>query len=476
MISSKALSLRLAPVGTRFSSIASRLLLASALLLPLFLGLTGFFLDRAFDNSLEVAERSRLRGHINLLMSVAEPITKNAKIHSLRMPVTLSEANFEHPNSGLYGYIFNNQAKLVWHSNSAALSDPLNYTRIAKSDAPGKMLFSEKRLDSKLHFIVRYTVKWEDARGNPTPFHFVVAHSADEYTAELKAYRNELWRWLGAAGIFLLIAQTLILRWGLRPLGKLAQALKAMQSGDTSNIAGEHPKELQKIVDNLNQVLEREQALRQRYRNSLADLAHSLKTPLAVLQSKLVESVESDSELQQIASEQVARMNQVVTYQLQRAVSSQQKGTFRRTRLEPIAQRLFAALQKVYAHKQMEQELDLAPNSIVAGDEQDVMELLGNMLENAFKYGNKQVRVRSTIEETQLRIDIEDDGPGVPDDQTERILERGQRLDTTIPGQGIGLAVAAEIVLSYDGNISIHRSELGGARFSVYLPLLPTSN
>jgi two-component system sensor histidine kinase PhoQ len=104
------------------------------------------------------------------------------------------------------------------------------------------------------------------------------------------------------------------------------------------------------------------------------------------------------------------------------------------------------------------------------------MELLGNMLENAFKYGDKQVRMRSAIEGNQLRIDIEDDGPGVPDDQTERILERGQRLDTTIPGQGIGLAVAAEIVRSYDGNISIQRSELGGARFSVYLPLLPGSN
>ena len=476
MISSNALRLRFAKVGTRFSSIASRLLLASALLLPLFLGLTGFFLDRAFENSLEVAERSRLRGHVNLLMSVAEPVSKDALIVGLRLPVTLSEADFEHPNSGLYGYVFDDRKKAVWHSNSAALNDPPNYKSIAKSDTPGKMLFSQKELANQLHFIARYTVNWEDANENPTPFHFVVIHSAEEYHAELKAYRNQLWRWLGAAGIFLLIAQTLILRWGLRPLGKLAQALKAMQSGDTSNIAGEHPKELQRIVDNLNQVLAREQALRQRYRNSLSDLAHSLKTPLAVLQSKLVESVESDSELQQIASEQVARMNQVVTYQLQRAVSSQQKGTFRRTRIEPIAQRLFAALQKVYAHKQMEQELDLTPNSTVAGDEQDVMELLGNMLENAFKYGHKHVRMRSTIEEEHLRIDIEDDGPGVPEDQTERILERGQRLDTTIPGQGIGLSVAAEIVRSYDGEISIHRSEFGGARFSVRLPLLPATD
>lgn len=463
-------------MGTRFSSISARLLFASALLLPLFLGLTGFFLDRAFVNSLTEAEHARLRSHVNLLFSVADlPDSRSAK-STLRMPITLIEADFEQPNSGLYAYVFNDEKALVWHSNSAALVTPPNYARIALASKPGEMLIEQRVINKKRYFVANYDVLWEDAKGKSHPFRFIVMHSAVAYKAELKAYRNELWRWLTAAGIFLLIAQTVILRWGLRPLANLAHALKAMQSGDTSNIAGEHPKELQKIVDNLNQVLAREQALRQRYRNSLADLAHSLKTPLAVLQSKLVEGAESNDELQQIASEQVARMNQVVTYQLQRAVSSQQKGTFRRTRLEPIAQRLFAALQKVYAHKKMEQELDLAPNSIVAGDEQDVMELLGNMLENAFKYGDKQVRMRSAIEEKQLRIDIEDDGPGVPDDQTERILERGQRLDTSIPGQGIGLAVAAEIVRSYDGNISIQRSELGGACFSVYLPLLPGSD
>src|SRR5690606_2944133 len=115
-----------------------------------------------------------------------------------------------------------------------------------------------KRLKGQPHFIARYTVNWEDAQGNPTPFHFVVIHRTDEYEAELSAYRNELWRWLGTAGIFLLIAQTLILRWGLRPLGKLAVALKAMQSGDTSSIEGEHPKELQRIVSNLQHVVDRE--------------------------------------------------------------------------------------------------------------------------------------------------------------------------------------------------------------------------
>ena len=98
------------------------------------------------------------------------------------------------------------------------------------------------------------------------------------------------------------------------------------------------------------------------------------------------------------------------------------------------------------------------------------MELVGNLLENAFKYGSHHVRMRSSIEGNRLRIDIEDDGPGVPETERERILERGQRLDTSIPGQGIGLSVAAEIVRSYEGDIRILPSTLGGACFSVFLP------
>ncbi len=457
---------------TRFASIAARLLFASALLLPMFLGLTGFFLDRAFENSLEVAENARLRGHINLLFSVAEMPEGSEGRQGLRMPLTLIEANFEQPNSGLYAYIFNDQQQLVWHSNSAALDRPPSFASLAAENRPGEMVITQKVLHRKRFFIAHYDVLWEDAKGKPHPFRFIVMHSAAEYKSELSAYRKQLWRWLGLAGLLLLAVQVLIMRWGLHPLVDLTRALKAMQIGDTSNIEGDHPVELQKLVDNLNQVLAREQSLRQRYRNSLADLAHSLKTPLAVLQSKLDNS--SSEELRQTASEQVARMNQVVTYQLQRAVSSQQAGTTRRTRLEPLVQRLLSALHKVYAGKNIHHECNLTNGSTVAGDEQDMMELLGNLLENAFKYGHSKVQLRSSLQGNYLQIDVEDDGPGVPLDERERILERGQRLDTNKPGQGIGLAVAAEIIRSYQGRIQVDTSSLGGAKFSLLLPLLPS--
>ena len=456
-------------MAVKLTSISARLLVASALLLPLFLGRTGVFLDNAFQRSLMAAEDARLRTHLYLLFSVAElPNIRTRKVN-LEMPTVLMEPDFERLNSGLYAYIYNEEKELIWRSNSAALMDAPTNDRFAEQSTVGQLIVQEETHDESLRFSAHYDVIWEDARGKGHPFRFAVTHDGDAFLAELKAYRNQLWRWLGAAGLLLLLAQTVILRWGLRPLSKLARALKAMQSGDTRNIAGEHPRELQRIVDNLNLVLAREEALRQRYRNSLSDLAHSLKTPLAVLQGK-VNQDSSDGDLQQTLAEQVTRMNQVVTYQLQRAVSSQQQGLNQRIDVEQVVQRLVAALQKVYRDKQVDCQTSVN-NSLFVGDEQDLLELLGNLLENAFKYCHRQVRLEARTEQQQLVISISDDGAGIPIDQQERILQRGQRLDTTQPGQGIGLAVSADIIASYGGQLHIDRSSLGGAAFILTLPI-----
>ena len=457
-------------MAVKLTSISARLLVASALLLPLFLGLTGFFLDNAFQRSLMAAEDARLRTHLYLLFSVAElPNIRTRKVN-LEMPTVLMEPDFERLNSGLYAYIYNEEKELIWRSNSAALMDAPTNDRFAEQSTVGQLIVQEETHDGSLRFSAHYDVIWEDARGKGHPFRFAVTHDGDAFLAELTAYRNQLWRWLGAAGLLLLMAQTVILRWGLRPLSKLARALKAMQSGDTRNIAGEHPRELQRIVDNLNLVLAREEALRQRYRNSLSDLAHSLKTPLAVLQGKLSQDA-NDGDLQQTLAEQVMRMNQVVTYQLQRAVSSQQQGLNQRIDVEQVIQRLVAALQKVYRDKQVDCQTSVNQNSMFVGDEQDLLELLGNLLENAFKYCHRQVRLDAYTEQQQLVINISDDGAGIPPDQQERILQRGQRLDTTQPGQGIGLAVSADIITSYGGQLHIDRSSLGGAVFILTLPI-----
>ncbi len=460
-------------LSKKLNSITARLFFASALLLPLFLGVTGFFLDSAFQTSLIAAEKARLERNIYLLYSAADlpikPLKKNEKPR-LVMPKELRDKDFERINSGFYAYLFNEQKELIWQSNSTSLQTPPTYDQISpklNADQSAEIIFE---FENENYFIAYSDIFWEVAKNREVPFRFVAVHDSEDFIAEKNAYRNKLWQWLGAVGILLLIAQTAILRWGLQPLKKLAKALNAMQSGDTRDIEGDHPDELQDIVDNLNQVLAREQALRQRYRNSLSDLAHSLKTPLAVMQAKLSQA-SADEELQQLAADQVARMNQVVTYQLQRAVSSQQQGSHQRADLEPIVHRLVNALHKVYASKGVHAQCELAPHSIFAGDEQDLMEVIGNITENAFKYGKSQVRVQSEAKEKQLIITISDDGPGVPAEQQTRILERGHRLDTSLPGQGIGLSVAADIIHSYGGKLSVSQSTLGGAQFQLLLPL-----
>lgn len=471
------------PVALRkkFSSITARLFFASLLLMPAFLGVTGFFLDRAFQTNLIEAEKARLRGHIYLLFSAAElpekPLKKSDR-NKLQMPASLIDTEFERIDSGLYAYIYNQKKELIWNSNSASLQTAPSYDHIT-SAAKDKTKTNGNNEDiaetivtltNNNSFIAHYDTIWEDTKKREHPFRFVVVHNSEDFLDQKTAYRNQLWQWLGAVGVLLLLAQTAILRWGLRPLKKLAIALNAMQSGDTSNIQGHHPDELQDIVDNLNQVLAREHALRQRYRNSLSDLAHSLKTPLAVMQAKLNQT-SSDADLQNLASEQVARMNQVVSYQLQRAVSSQQQGSHQRSAVAPVAQRLLSALHKVYADKHIHSRCEWAENSVFAGDEQDLMELLGNITENAFKYGKSRVKLSSKIEAKQLLISIEDDGAGIPPEQQALILERGKRLDTTQPGQGIGLSVAVDIIQSYGGQLKIAQSSLGGAQFEIYLPL-----
>jgi two-component system sensor histidine kinase PhoQ len=460
-------------LSRKLNSIRARLFFASALLLPAFLGVTGFFLDQAFQTSLITAEKARLQRNIYLLYSAADLPTKPLKKSDtprLIMPKELRDKDFERINSGLYAYLFNEQKELIWQSNSTSLQTPPTYNQISpklNANQSAEIIFE---FDNENYFIAYSDIFWEVAKNREVSFRFVAVHDSEDFIAEKNAYRNQLWRWLGAVGILLLIAQTAILRWGLSPLKKLAVALNAMQSGDTRDIEGHHPDELQDIVDNLNQVLAREQALRQRYRNSLSDLAHSLKTPLAVMQAKLSQA-SADVELQQLAADQVAHMNQVVSYQLQRAVSSQQQGSHQRADLEPIVQRLLNALQKVYATKGIRVQSKLATHSIFAGDEQDLMEVMGNIIENAFKYGKSQVSLLSEIHEKQLLITIADDGPGVPSEQQTRILERGHRLDTSLPGQGIGLAVAADIIHSYGGKLSVSQSALGGAQFQLLLPL-----
>ena len=454
--------------------IATRLLLASALLLPLALGSSGLVLIKAFENSLLEAQQARLRGHIFLLFSAAE-LAENPgadQTASIEMPSALMEPDFERLNSGLYAYIYNREGRLVWRSNSAELMPLPDYRSLARQQQPGELIQQQLPLDDTVMFSAHYDVIWEDSRGEDHPFRFAVLRERDDFKASLSAYRHQAWRWLGAAALALLLTQAAIVRWGLNPLERLSRALEAMHAGKTRNLSGNHPRELQRLVDSLNRVLEREDALRQGYRNSLGNLAHSLKTPLAVVQARVNDEVQ-DPALKAQLQEQLARMNQVISYQLQRPLSREQQGLRQKVPVEQSLERLLRSLDKVYADKGVTWELEADHTLNFSGDPQDLLEVLGNLLDNAYKYGRNRLRITARREEGCLKLWIEDNGPGIPPEQREQLGQRGLRLDSRQSGQGIGLAVAVDIVASYGGRLDIGESELGGASFRLELPLEP---
>lgn len=448
-------------------SLNTRLLLASLLVLPLFLGLTGLVLERAFDRSLTTAAREQLQGQIYLLFSVAE-MEGTGEQAQLEMPPALLEPNFERVNSGLYGYLSTRTERTTWHSSSAQLRPEPPTTE--QFPPPGNLLLDEIELDDQPHWRARYAVIWEDESGQDHDYLVTLLRDQAPYQAELASFRRQLWRWLGAAALLLVIAQSASLRWGLRPLDRLARALDAMRDGSRPHLEGQHPRELQPVVDNLNQVLDREQSLRKRYRDSLSNLAHSLKTPLTVLRNQASDSA-ADQDARDVIAEQVARMDQVVNYQLRRAVSEQQQGLHRQTPIGPAARRMVNTLEKVYREQAPQFELAIPDDLAFPGDEQDLLELLGNLLDNACKYGRGRIRVSAEGDSECLRLIVEDNGPGIPEEQREQVIRRGQRLDTLQAGQGIGLAVAADIVGSYGGQLSIGESELGGAAVKIQLPV-----
>ena len=217
------------------------------------------------------------------------------------------------------------------------------------------------------------------------------------------------------------------------------------------------------LTDNLNHLLVRERAQQQRYRDALADLAHSLKTPLALLKG-----VAGDPQLlSQTLPEQLERMNHIVAYQLQRASTAGAARFAVALAVNPVLDKTAASLRKVYAEKGL--QLDIVADEVLWKiDEGDLYELLGNLLDNACKWCRQRVRVTLASDADALHLEVADDGPGVADPQA--ILRRGVRADEQVPGHGIGLAMIADIVHAYGGELAIRRSNLGGASFCVTLP------
>jgi len=436
-------------------SLRARLVVGMVLVLVLFLALTGLSLDRAHKQSVETGVREGLEARVYLLLGAAELGPRG----ELRMPGTLGDPRLDAPDSGLYAAVRAASGERLWRSRSS-LGRTIEYPRPPPSGQP---LYRRLELeDGAGVYALAYPVRWELDDGSMHRFEFLVAESATAVQARIGAFRRTLAIWLAALTAALVLLQMVVLAWGLRPLWRAAREVAAIESGQRERLGDDYPRELRPLTRNLNALLDASRARLQRYRNALSDLGHSLKTPLAVLRSM---------EDQPPAQEQADRMERAIDWHVQRAAAAGRTGLSRAVPVGETVERIAAAMAKVHRDKPVQLERAVAVDACFHGDPEDLMELLGNLLDNAWKWCRAWIRITARHEsDGALMLEVEDDGPGIAPEQRHAVLARGVRMDEGIPGEGIGLYLVRQMVEDvYGGRIELGESAAGGLRITVVL-------
>ena len=451
------------------SSLSARLLISVSVLLLLFFGATVVVLDTAFRTAGEQARRDILDGHLMQLLAAANPNDEGA----LSFPPDLHEERFNTIGSGLYGELRDDGGQLTWRSRSALGLDipPGGHPQL------GTRVFERASLDDGTPLLtLSLAVQWEFPDGELKPYVFKVAESLDSFNAQVREFRRQLVGWFAAIALIMLLSISILMRGLLRPLRQIETEIEDIEEGRRASLSEKFPTELAGVARNMNLLIDNERARSDRYRHTLDNLAHSLKTPLAAMRA-LTEDIGASAELQGRFNEQIERMDEIVRYQLRKPAAS--SGDNLVLGLVPVTEeleRLVSGLGKVYHDKHPTIESDVSPDVTFRGDTGDFLEVAGNLLDNACKWCTRRVAITvqpsaSTLGRAGgMRLVVDDDGPGIPEEAAEALLERGTRLDEATPGHGIGLAIVRDIAMSYGGTLTIERSVLGGARITVDIP------
>ena len=438
------------------TSIRARLLLGAALVLLAFLTGAGLAVQRANAESVRAAYFGRLQSTIYLLLAAAELDANGVLV----MPPQFAEPRLSLPGSGLYAGIHNVLRAEQWQSASTLGQQP----PFQRSLQSGQWRNQTVQAAGGLFLSVSYAVTWKTAE-REVPLVLTVLEDRVAFDREVSAFTRTLWLWLGGAAALLLLVQLWLLRWCLAPLRHVASEIRRIEEGGQSRIEGRYPSEISSLTENLNALIVQERVRQTRQRDALSFLAHSLKTPLAVLRSALAEP----DYLPAAVAQQVGRMDDIVQHQLGRAIAGGAARFAPPLPLVPIVERIRDALAKVYAEKALDFSIECPLELAWRIDEGDLFEMLGNLMDNAAKWARSRVGVQVWREAGRLCIRIEDDGPGFSD--TESVLRLHVRGDERVPGHGVGLAVVSELVASHQGELKLSRGAMGGARVDIVLPV-----
>lgn len=457
---SKRLSLRLWPRSLTFRVIAFSTVWAILTLIVIFTLITTLYRqasERGFD--------SLLSAHLfNLIGSIGISDTG-----ALTGAPDLGDLRFSEPNSGWYWSVepASEGVHGNLHSSSMTRTIPSPDVADVPFNANFQRSYAAQGIDGE-ELVVFESEFVLDAKNRAARFR--VMGNKTELEQEIATFQRRLLTYLSLFGVGMIAINAIAILLGLQPLRRVRNALAMVREGTAQRLDGQFPAEIEPLANETNALIENNRRIVERSRTQVGNLAHSLKTPLAVL---LNEGRALGGAKGQLIAEQAASMQKQVDHYLQRArVAAQRDSVVYRTPITPLVQRMARVLQKL--NPQTKLSLSLPPIEIVfAGEREDLEELLGNLLENAMKWAKSAVSVSvvpvGDKDDNIFEIAIEDDGPGIPEEKAREALKRGRRLDETKPGTGLGLAIVADLVNEYGGVLLLERSGMGGLKAVVRL-------
>lgn len=444
-------------------SLSFRLSCVAALAIAMALGLAAFGLKTIFNR--EIERRTAVE-----LGQIVAAIAAQVRIDANGAPILdtpLPDPRFETPYGGLYWQVSDADEK---SARSRSLWDfSLTVPQDGHGDARWTTDLSGPN-NTKLLAVVQ-TIAVASPPGMETRLQIVAALDRTDLAVSQKYLVRLLVLSLGALGVILIIAMSIFIRLALRPFDELRRGLQRIHTGSSRSLDGRFPDEVQPVVNDLNRMIAFQDAALERARTHAADLAHGLKTPLAVLGAVARQARDDDrKQLSNPIEEQILLMGHHVDRVLARARAGA-SAAMRRSpvAVAPVAEKIVRALRRLPDSHALRWHCDIASSVSFPGEESDLTEILANLLDNARKWASTRVQLTVTHNQHDITLRIEDDGPGLCAEQIQQI-RRGQRWDETIPGTGFGLAITRDLAEAYRGQLELDRSQLGGLKAEVIIP------
>jgi signal transduction histidine kinase len=444
----------------RKGSIAASLFWLSATWLVVALVATGFLLTDLYSRALDTSLSETLQFHVEslagALLETSDPLSDS---------ISLTDPRFDRPRSGWYWAIRDDAGQLYNLSTSVVgITLPV---MMGPADSSGiRTAVMDDVFGTRMRVVERAVTI------SSKTYQIVVTGSLTEVLRLVDDFRGQTFIVLGAVGAMLAIMSAIVARFAMRPIAQLRNAIERVREGDSTAIDGAYPREIAPLAEEVNELLRSNAQIIERARNQVGNLAHGLKTPIAVLRN---EAGAKKGALADVVLSESDKMSTMVATYLERArLSARTSVVGKKTDPAMIMLRLTRVMRKIHPEVTIAFQRPDASLPWFRGDAADLEEMAGNLLDNACKWSKGQVEVRLSAERNeagaQLLIRIDDNGPGLSEDNAQKVLRRGVRLDEKTPGTGLGLDIVKELVDVYGGSLQFQRSALGGLLAELRLP------